>query len=843
MPELATAVGYGLKPPIFQPINPASYFHWELPVQPPPKLDKAAKAAAFGSMMKVLGDLPGHLQKEYDAGRKRAVGQQVTNQFQEALKKSGPLHLSDFKANSDGSLTFSPEDPEVRAARIKHLTETGVTKPTLWDEENKHWTGDTHTEAPVSALPDSNEGEVDDSESVTSAAEPTEAGTLAGFTPTMTDAPPVAEPDAYMVDSFDRQAIEGAAMQTGKQLMGYDPMMGTADNGDSLPPAASIRPVSRDEGILTSMQAQVADAWGKAKAIHDSGDTDLAARLAARAHELESGLNAWQEIQRLSPPTDSTQPRVAMATPVKPLQGMRPGEEVQPVMSSDTAAAPSAPGELSPVRQKVLQIANDAISAGKPHPEDCGMFCQMTNALAGVPGINTRDNWKNPGFTKYSKIYGEDIGGTKPDLTTLKPGDWVIYHNGNKSDASGNHSGILLDVDPQTGNARVASGTAGKVPHVSTPNFLKQSLLRVTSPEQEGAPNGPPGGAVEDPGSEVSMAAWNSPTGSPEAPAGTPMPVRKEPGVKPAPGVAPVPAHASKKTRDSVTGIYTMETADGRKFQLLPHANSWKEVIDKSTQASALLKREAAQMGVNTDGMTNGQIGKAMEEMEKTNGIIRPSRMPVAQSLARLIVGHPTLKHYPTIREAKEALDAGMANPDTGGFGDMALVEGFQRMVNPGAVVRQGTMDNMNKAAGWMQTFDPTFQWNKAVTGDKFSPEARARIKKLADDIYNRATANARPQLNGLKKMARSYGITNPDDFVDSVLTMTPLFGTGENMSQPQPETSEQPGTKAAPAVVKPQAAAAPKAVIPRVNSQAEYDALPSGAKYYDSNGHLATKK
>jgi hypothetical protein len=30
---------------------------------------------------------------------------------------------------------------------------------------------------------------------------------------------------------------------------------------------------------------------------------------------------------------------------------------------------------------------------------------------------------------------------------------------------------------------------------------------------------------------------------------------------------------------------------------------------------------------------------------------------------------------------------------------------------------------------------------------------------------------------------------------------------------------------------------------IPTINSQAEYDALPSGSQYYDSSGKLATKK
>lgn len=201
--------------------------------------------------------------------------------------------------------------------------------------------------------------------------------------------------------------------------------------------------------------------------------------------------------------------------------------------------------------------------------------------------------------------------------------------------------------------------------------------------------------------------------------------------------------------------------------------------VDPNDRSSAALKTEAARMGIDTTKMTAGQIAKAMEEKQITEGVIPPHLLPQAGQLARLIVGHPSLKHYPTIREAKEAVDAGLANPDTGGFSDMALVEGFQRMVNPGATVRSQTIQSMMDAAGWLQKLDPTFQWSKAVQGDKFTGAARERIKKLADDIFDRATKNAKPQLNAMKKVAKSYGIANPDAFVDNVLVMSPLYDAG----------------------------------------------------------------
>lgn len=270
---------------------------------------------------------------------------------------------------------------------------------------------------------------------------------------------------------------------------------------------------------------------------------------------------------------------------------------------------------------------------------------------------------------------------------------------------------------------------------------------------------------------------------------------------------APVPIARSVETgdgpkhvvEDPYTHVLTITGADGAQFQIRPDKPNEMIPVKAASSASvpALLRAEAVRMGVWKDGMTSEQLGKAMEDKQIETGIIPPHLLPQATALARLVTQHPTLKHYPVIREAKETVDAGLANPDAGGFGDMAIVEGFQRMVNPGATVRTQTMQQMMKSAGLGQYTDLGFLMDHFKQGDKFAPEVRQRLKKLSGDIYERATKNAAPQLKALGNIAKSYGIANPEAFVNNVMIMSPIYDAGGQVvpidGQPSPAASAAP--------------------------------------------------
>lgn len=168
MPELASPIGYRLQPQVFQPISPTSYFNRQLPVQPAIPADKVAKAQVFGSLVKALGELPGQLNKEWTAGKKRGIEEveaeakrktekEVRQRFSTALT-SAPTQpqLSDFRVNADGGVVLNPANPLMEAAKIKHLENspvgrTATPKTNLHSTQEALFLGDNPATGPVTA--------------------------------------------------------------------------------------------------------------------------------------------------------------------------------------------------------------------------------------------------------------------------------------------------------------------------------------------------------------------------------------------------------------------------------------------------------------------------------------------------------------------------------------------------------------------------------------------------------------------------------------------------------------------------------------------------------------------
>jgi hypothetical protein len=202
---------------------------------------------------------------------------------------------------------------------------------------------------------------------------------------------------------------------------------------------------------------------------------------------------------------------------------------------------------------------------------------------------------------------------------------------------------------------------------------------------------------------------------------------------------------------------------------------------------------EATHLGVYKTGMTTEQMQDAIDEKIDKEGLIRPEQYQLAQGIAREAANHPAVKPFFSIREGYNAVQEGMAHADDGGYSDMALIEGFQRMVNPGSSVRTATIHNMQEAQGWLNQYLPGFAWDKAVHGNKLTPEARAKIKEMADGIYQRAQAEAGDTVSGLVENARAFGVKNPDAFVRRAVGMKPVEIPGQyqpgQLMQSQPTT------------------------------------------------------
>jgi hypothetical protein len=71
------------------------------------------------------------------------------------------------------------------------------------------------------------------------------------------------------------------------------------------------------------------------------------------------------------------------------------------------------------------------------------------------------------------------------------------------------------------------------------------------------------------------------------------------------------------------------------------------------------------------------------------------------------------------------------------GFDDIAAINAFQRMVDPGVSVREGDVSLIQSAIPWLDKVNPGYNWEKLNTGAKLPLEMRQALVRVAGELYN----------------------------------------------------------------------------------------------------------
>lgn len=115
------------------------------------------------------------------------------------------------------------------------------------------------------------------------------------------------------------------------------------------------------------------------------------------------------------------------------------------------------------------------------------------SSIAMQDGLSSKHCWdwvnniyKAAGIKPGEVVFSGPNYGKKGvfDEKMLVPGAWVYYHNGNKWDRFGDHSGILESYDPSTGKAFMLSFPGpGRVPRRAEVNLKEQAVQRIQIPK------------------------------------------------------------------------------------------------------------------------------------------------------------------------------------------------------------------------------------------------------------------------------------------------------------------------------------------------------------------------
>jgi hypothetical protein len=190
--------------------------------------------------------------------------------------------------------------------------------------------------------------------------------------------------------------------------------------------------------------------------------------------------------------------------------------------------------------------------------------------------------------------------------------------------------------------------------------------------------------------------------------------------------------------------------------------------LTKSQIEQAKAARRAQDAAARASGAAAARA--EAEANQIASGIIPADKRPEAENKFRKEYSDQT-KGY---QEVKSAYGRVLASEDSA-VGDLSLIFGYMKMLDPGSVVREGEFATAQNAAGVPERIQNIY--NKVVNGERLSPSQRTSFKGQAGKLYSTAQTQEATVRQGIERIAKGYGLNTGNIFYEA--TETPPPGAG----------------------------------------------------------------
>lgn len=185
--------------------------------------------------------------------------------------------------------------------------------------------------------------------------------------------------------------------------------------------------------------------------------------------------------------------------------------------------------------------------------------------------------------------------------------------------------------------------------------------------------------------------------------------------------------------------------------KFLTDLNLTKQQIEQAKAAAANSRAAAAKSGA--------EAKRAEAEANQIlSGIIPAEKRPEMETKFRKEYNDQT-KPY---QEVKSAYGRVLSSEDNA-VGDLSLIFGYMKMLDPGSVVREGEFATAQNAAGVPERIMNIY--NKVASGQRLSPSQRDSFKGQAKGLYNSALEGEKTVRTGLERISKGYGLNTANIF------------------------------------------------------------------------------
>jgi hypothetical protein len=169
---------------------------------------------------------------------------------------------------------------------------------------------------------------------------------------------------------------------------------------------------------------------------------------------------------------------------------------------------------------------------------------------------------------------------------------------------------------------------------------------------------------------------------------------------------------------------------------------------------------------------TDKELGRSfyyVEQPEINEKYVAPGSTPkLSADQAKLVLAmqgdlekNPTYSKALIFRDSKNTIFTSLSKEN--GFSDIAAINAFQRLIDPGVAVREGDVALMQSAIAFLNKYDPKFITEKFSKGAKLPPADRENMRQLTTGLVRIALENANKEsIPRIRKLASDSGL-DPD--------------------------------------------------------------------------------
>jgi hypothetical protein len=211
------------------------------------------------------------------------------------------------------------------------------------------------------------------------------------------------------------------------------------------------------------------------------------------------------------------------------------------------------------------------------------------------------------------------------------------------------------------------------------------------------------------------------------------------------------------------------------------------------TQAQIEASKAARRASDAAAAKSGADATRAQAEANQiTAGIIPSEKRPEAETKFRTEYNNQTKP----FQEVKTAYSRVLASEDTA-VGDLSLIFGYMKMLDPGSVVREGEFATAQNAAGVPERIMNIY--NKVATGQRLNSSQRDSFKGQAKKLYQSAGEQETVVRKGLERIAKGYGLNTANIFytpVEAAPTAPPSTEQRRQQAVAQIPTTAAPATQ-----------------------------------------------